>query len=309
MAKWSWGGAGSGALSGATFGSAFGPIGTIFGAGAGGAMGGLSGGGRGVGGGGYGFQPYSGMRPPPWDEGEKKTLQPVKNQWADLLMKGTGEMSPEAMQILGSGPYLGIARELFDSRMKRVADDARKQATGRVSSAGLGGNLAARQAIEGQTEEDIAERTKEGHMELTLDDLARANQNRSQLRVQLPTFTQMGFNHENRRADFDKSIWLGEQGLATDWEGLGQRQQVIDEGLDEGFGGGIAGLLGNFIPQTSDVSSLSDDRKSGMGVGPFAEGAYNRLTPYELEQQKAKAKGINDSKIDLAALKKLFGGQ
>ena len=215
----------------------------------------------------YQFQPYSGARPtaPSFTkESEKAIFERLMEQ-----MKGVNVGYDPARKQAGL--------DLLKSQIDKRKEDDMRDAEGRISSSGIGGNARAVEAISGRVGRDASRTYGEGALGLTIEDLAAANQERLAGTNNFQRFNEQQFGQGNKVADFDLNVYGQEQGFqrGASQDALTQRNFDLTRG-DDKFNDltGLA-LAGADLYATSHgvppgtVSSIGAlaQRQSGTGIG------------------------------------------
>lgn len=214
------------------------------------------------------FQPYTGYRPPAIDTDERQFLRPTQALTTDIVSRRAQG------QDVGFDPARRTAQEsLLRSLIdKRLEDDVRA-AEGTASAAGLSSNLRAQEALAGRARRDASRTYGEGVANITIEDLARANQERDVNTSRLGALNEFNFGQENRRADFDLDIYGQEQagrqyasGSAA--EALGRRNELTSDILNTGIGAASLFLPDKGLISGPLLQNLVNQNKSGQGVAP-----------------------------------------
>lgn len=236
------------------------------------------------------YQPYSGFRPPAIDTEDRKFLRPTQALTTDII-------SNRAQGIgVGYDPARRQALEaLLRSQLGKREEDEVRAAQGMASAAGLSGNLAAQEAMQGRVRRDIGRTLGEGLTQITIEDLERANQERDINTARLQALNLSNFGQENQRANFDLGVYNAEQGnrLSASQQALNQmnyENQLSNQGFSDLLNTGIAGaslFMGQ--PQISlamapNALQALSGKTSGTGIDPklmsyYAPG-FNSLMKY-----------------------------
>ena len=224
---------------------------------------GFSGGGRGGGGDSGGGFEYPGPRPPEIDTAERKFLRPTQALTTDII-------SPRAQGIgVGYDPERRTTLEaLLKSNLDKRQEDEVRSAQGMAGRSGLSGNLAAQNALEGRVRRDVGRTYGEGLANITIEDLARANQERDTNTERLRALNEFNFGQENRRADFGLREFLGESGLNQNESQFNRNFGLSQQELADARNSELAELA-----TYAGVSALSGGNPIVMAAAPQALGA------------------------------------
>ena len=224
---------------------------------------------------------YTGPRPPEIDSEAQKFLRPTQSLTQDIIGKraqgiGVG-YEPERRATLEA---------LLKSNLDKRQEDEVRSAQGMAGRSGLSGNLAAQNALEGRVRRDVGRTYGEGLANITIEDLARANQERDTNTERLRGLNEFNFNQENRRADFGLREFLGEGGLNQSESQFGrnlafqQQQQSDQNNSDLAELATYAGLGlvsgGNPVVMAAAPTVTDALKSSGQGIAPSqsSAGAY-----------------------------------
>lgn len=204
------------------------------------------------GGGGYEFKPYSGPEP-----AAPNYLRPSESlTYQTISKRSQGE-------DVGYDPArMEAQRGLLGSQIdKRLSDDVREM-QGMAGRAGLGGNLRAQEALEGRARRDASRTYGEGLMGISIENLARANQERDINTDRLQRFNEFQFGQDRAVADFNLRKWAQEQGLQS-----GESQFASQLALQD---------------RARQDEMFSDLLGTGVNVGRIAMGDYSAAAPLVL---------------------------
>lgn len=219
---------------------------------------------------GYQVPAYSGPTPPAVDSPGQEILRPTQKQVFDILMRRS-----QGKDVGYDPERKDAAISLLKSQIRRQEEDDVRDAKGMASRSGLGGNLAAQQALEGRVRRDASRNLSEGVDSITIEDLARANQERDVNTARLQQFNDSNFGQENTRADFGLRQYATEQGLQLQGQDFNSRQALANRELNN--------------------QTTSDLIKTGIGVASLASGnpTYAIMTaPSAMNLVDSGGKGI-----------------
>lgn len=221
----------------------------------------------GGGGDGFSYEPYRGARPP-----TPTYLREVEKQIYDILSRRA-----EGRDV-GYDPARRAAQEsLIRSSLQRREQDQLRDASGRLSGAGLSGNLRAQEAISGRIQRDNSQDYADALSQISIEDLTRANQERDVNTGRLADFNRFNFGQSNKVADFDLDVYNSEQGNRATAAGINQGYQDRGDETSQALTESAlkaAGLI--FAPQTEGLpipasqaaSTALSSRQTGYGAAP-----------------------------------------
>ena len=189
------------------------------------------------------------------------------------------EVEKELYKILGtrsSGQDIGFdparrsAQEaLIQSSLKRREGDQLRDASGRLSGAGLSGNARAQEAISGRIQRDNSQDLADQLSRISIEDLGAAREDKNRYTDKYQNFYGTNVNQQNKVADFDYAKDMGV-------EQLNRGQDVIDYGQNLDAGEASGESIGSIMDILSSIggggaSKLSTSiPASGYGAAPGA---------------------------------------
>jgi len=216
-------------------------------------------------GGGYEFAPYTGYRPP-----HVENLRPVETDTQNIIRdraKGVG---------VGFDPQMMATQQaLIQSALQKRQADEIRDASGRIASGGLSGNVRAQEAIAGRVNRDIGRTLGDEIGKLSAAHLTRANDERDTNTARLQRLNEFNFGQENRVADFDLNAYNAEQGFRRDAFGINEGVNQYNQNRSDDQFNDLTGLAlaGADIYMTSKgvppgTTSAAAEALAGKGIAP-----------------------------------------
>lgn len=151
------------------------------------------------------YQPYSGYRPPAIDYAGHNNLRDVQQTITDTLMRRSQG------QDVGYDPRLiAEANQGFDATQAQQADRAKEDINNELSGTGQSRNLAARAQTLGRFNTDQQRQKTQFMTGVDIANMERANQEKQTATAGLQGLNSFDFGQEDRRADFDLSVYNDE---------------------------------------------------------------------------------------------------
>lgn len=220
------------------------------------------------------FQPYTGLRPPRIDTPDQEILRPTQKAIFDTRMRRSQG------QDVGFDPaWMKLNAELINSNINKSREDSLRDATGRLSSGGLSGNVRAQEALAGRVNRDATRTQGDALSALSIADLERKNQERAQNTDQLQALNSFNFGQEDKAADFDLSVYGAENSNRLNTAGFNREGEQFNQNRNDEFvnsllqaGGTAAGMYFGGPPGAA-IGSASAQALANSGKG-LANPAY-----------------------------------
>lgn len=217
-------------------------------------------------GGGFDFQPYSGLRPPRIDANGKEYLRPTQDLTQKTIMdraQGIGVgYDPERRNLL---------TDLVRSQLGQQEEDQLREAQGRIASSGLSGNPRAYEALAGRVKRDTGRQLADSLSKIAIEDLGRANEERDANTARLQRLNETNFGQENNAADFDLSVYGQEQGNRARSAAMDNQMYQYDQSRRDALFsdlGGLATDIGLGFATGGASVPFTTAAKAGTGISP-----------------------------------------